>query len=113
MNNERPAVVTVRIPTMFRRYTGGRNVVECAGRTLGGLLCDLDNRYPGLSGAVAPGGHLRRFLTVYVNDRRVAPAGALQAAIWQGDTVTMLPALDGGALGFAAAAALLGSPTRG
>ena len=53
-------------------------------------------------------GGLHRFVNVYVNDEDVRFLGALDAKLDDGDTVTILPAVAGGAFGFAAAAALLG-----
>jgi molybdopterin converting factor small subunit len=38
----------VLIPTPLHSYTGGRSVVEAAGRTLGAVLADLEARFPGL-----------------------------------------------------------------
>jgi sulfur-carrier protein len=106
--------IEVRIPTILRSHTGGAKAVDGAGDTLGELLTDLDARFPGLRARlVTPEGGLHRFVNVYVNDedvRFLAPSGqsALEAKISDGDTVTVLPAVAGGALGFAAAAALLG-----
>jgi molybdopterin synthase sulfur carrier subunit len=106
--------IEVRIPTILRSYTGSAKSVEGDGATLGELLSDLDTRHPGLKGRlVTPEGGLHRFVNVYVNDedvRFLAPAGltALDAKLSDGDTVTILPAVAGGAFGLAAAAALLG-----
>jgi hypothetical protein len=43
---------------------------------------------------------------VYINDEDVRFLGALDAKLSDGDTVTVLPAVAGGAFGFAALAAL-------
>jgi len=101
--------IEVRVPTILRSYTGGAKVVEGSGDTLGGLLTDLDGRYNGLRGRlITPEGGLHRFVNIYVNDEDVRFLGALDAKLSDGDAVTILPAVAGGALGFAAAAALLG-----
>jgi molybdopterin synthase sulfur carrier subunit len=103
--------IEVRVPTILRSYTGGAKVVEGSGDTLNGLLDDLDAKHPGLRGRlITPEGGLHRFVNVYVNDEDVRFLGALEAKLSDGDTVTVLPAVAGGALGFAAAAALLGRP---
>ncbi len=39
---------------------------------------------------------LHRFVNVYVNDEDVRFAGGLEAAVADGDTVTILPAVAGG-----------------
>ena len=101
--------IEVRIPTILRSYTGGAKVVEGAGDTLADLLTDLDSRHSGLRARlVTEAGALHRFVNVYVNDEDVRFLGALDAKLNDGDSITILPAVAGGALGFAAAAALLG-----
>jgi sulfur-carrier protein len=102
--------IEVRIPTILRSFTGGAKAVEGAGDTLNDLLTDLDAKYPGLRGRlVTAEGGLHRFVNVYVNDEDVRFIGALDAKVSDGDTVTVLPAVAGGAFGFAALAALAGS----
>ena len=106
--------IEVRIPTILRSYTGGAKVVEGSGDTLADLIADLDSRHGGLKARlVTDAGVLHRFVNVYVNDEDVRFQGSLEAKLSDGDSVTILPAVAGGALGFAAAAALLGRPTTG
>jgi sulfur-carrier protein len=90
--------VDVRIPTILRSHTGGEKAVEGSGDTVGELFADLDARYPGLRGRlVTEEGALHRFVNVYVNDEDVRFLGALEAKVSDGDTVTILPAVAGGA----------------
>ncbi|QSB15555.1 MoaD/ThiS family protein [Natronosporangium hydrolyticum] len=92
--------IDVRIPTILRSHTGGAKSVEGAGETLAELLADLDSRHSGLRGRlVTEEGSLHRFVNVYVNDEDVRFLGALEAKLSDGDTVTILPAVAGGALG--------------
>ena len=101
--------IEVRVPTILRSYTGGAKIVEGAGDTLIELIDDLDSKHSGLKGRlITPEGGLHRFVNVYVNDEDVRFLGALEAKVKDGDSVTILPAVAGGALGFAAAAALVG-----
>ncbi|HEU4349871.1 MAG TPA: MoaD/ThiS family protein [Actinoplanes sp.] len=103
--------IEVRVPTILRSYTGGAKVVEGSGDTLAGLIDDLDAKHHGLKGRlITPEGGLHRFVNVYVNDEDVRFLGALDAKLNDGDSVTILPAVAGGALGFAAIAALFGNP---
>ncbi len=91
--------IEVRIPTILRSYTGGAKVVVGTGDTIGELLTDLDSKHPGLRGRlVTEDGGLHRFVNVYVNDEDVRFLGALDAKLNDGDTVTILPAVAGGAL---------------
>jgi molybdopterin converting factor small subunit len=101
--------IEVRIPTILRTHTGGAKSVNGSGDTLAALLADLDARHPGLRARlVTPEGGLHRFVNVYVNDEDVRFLGALDAKLSDGDSVTILPAVAGGAFGLAALAALVG-----
>jgi sulfur-carrier protein len=105
--------IQVRIPTILRSYTGGNKIVEGSGDTLDALFADLDSRHNGLRGRlVTADGGLHRFVNVYVNDEDVRFLGALDTKLSDGDTVTILPAVAGGAFGFAAVAALRGTAAR-
>jgi MoaD family protein len=105
--------IEVRVPTILRSYTGGAKVVEGAGDTIGALIDNLDASHHGLKGRlITDDGGLHRFVNVYVNDEDIRFLGSLDAKLSDGDSVTILPAVAGGALGFAAAAALLGPSNR-
>jgi MoaD family protein len=91
--------VEVRIPTILRQYTAGAKSVSGEGDTIADLLTNLDASYPGLRGRlVTEQGGLHRFVNVYVNDEDVRFLGALDAKLNDGDSVTILPAVAGGAL---------------
>jgi len=103
--------IEVRVPTILRSYTGGQKVVTGSGDTLAELLANLDAQYPGLRGRlVTEDGTLHKFVNIYVNDEDVRFLGALDAKLNDGDTVTVLPAVAGGAgeLGPAGGAGELG-----
>ncbi|HEX6686320.1 MAG TPA: MoaD family protein [Candidatus Limnocylindrales bacterium] len=101
--------IDVRIPTILRSFTGGSKAVSGSGETLAELLDDLDARHPGVKGRlITPEGGLHRFVNIYVNDEDVRFLGSLDAKLNDGDTVTILPAVAGGAFGIAAALALRG-----
>jgi len=89
--------IEVRIPTILRNYTDGQKAVEAKGATIGELFADLDGRYDGLAGRLIDESGLRRFVNVYLNDEDVRFLGGLSAPVTDGDTVTVLPAVAGGA----------------
>ncbi len=89
--------IEVRIPTILRTYTGGAKAVEGSGTTLEELLGDLDSRYGGLRERLQDESGLRRFVNVYLNDEDVRFLGGLKTPVKDGDTVTVLPAVAGGA----------------
>jgi len=90
--------IEVRIPTILRTYTDGAKAVTGSGGTLSALFEDLDSRHSGLRGRlVTDDGALHRFVNVYVNDEDVRFLGGLQTSLSDGDSVTVLPAVAGGA----------------
>ncbi|MEU1627322.1 MoaD family protein [Streptomyces sp. NPDC020096] len=89
--------IEVRIPTILRTYTGGEKSVEGAGATLAELFADLDTRYAGIRERVVDGEELRRFVNVYLNDEDVRFLEGIQTELSDGDNVTILPAVAGGA----------------
>jgi molybdopterin synthase sulfur carrier subunit len=105
--------IEVRIPTILRSHTGGAKAVQGAGDTIAELFANLDTKHPGLKDRlVTAEGGLHRFVNVYINDEDVRFLGALDAKLSDGDTVTILPAVAGGAFAFAAAHALLDGRVR-
>jgi len=88
--------VTVSIPTILRTHTGGEKSVDAKGTTLAELIDDLDANHGGIKSRLVKEGSLHRFVNVYVNDEDVRFSGGLEAAIADGDNVTILPAVAGG-----------------
>lgn len=89
--------VEVRIPTILRTYTDGEKAVSGSGATLADLLDDLESRHSGLQARLIDEGKLRRFVNVYLNDEDVRFLDGLATAVKEGDVVTVLPAVAGGA----------------
>ena len=89
--------IEVRIPTILRSYTGGAKAVEGSGATLDELLNNLDAAHGGLRERLVDGEKLRRFVNVYLNDEDVRFTGGLTTPLSDGDAVTVLPAVAGGA----------------
>ncbi len=90
--------IDVKIPTILRTYTGGAKSVSAQGDTLGALIDNLDADHSGLKGRlITDEGGLHRFVNVYVNDEDVRFTGSLDTQLRDGDAVTILPAVAGGA----------------
>ncbi|MEN3536215.1 MULTISPECIES: MoaD/ThiS family protein [Microbispora] len=89
--------IEVRIPTILRSYTDGAKAVNAKGATLEELIGDLESRHPGLKDRLVDDSGLRRFVNVYLNDEDVRFLGGLGTPVADGDTVTVLPAVAGGA----------------
>jgi sulfur-carrier protein len=92
------ATVDIRIPTILRPHVGGASKVSATGDTLGELITDLTTRFPSVgSQIVTADGGLHKFVNVYVNDDDARYIGKLDAPVKDGDTVSILPAVAGGA----------------
>lgn len=91
--------VTVSIPTILRPHTGGQKRVPASGDTLAAVIADLEANHPGISARLFDDGRLHRFVNIYVNDEDVRFSGGLETVIGDGDSVTILPAVAGGAGG--------------
>lgn len=89
--------VTVSIPTILRPHTGGQKHVTASGATLAAVIADLEAQYAGIAERLLDDGKLHRFVNVYVNDEDVRFSGGLDTAIADGDALTILPAVAGGA----------------
>ena len=90
--------IEVRIPTILRTYTDGAKQVEGTGSTLSEVLADLDSKHSGLRDRLVDDKGLRRFVNVYLNDEDVRFLSGLETPVKDGDTVTVLPAVAGGAV---------------
>lgn len=89
--------VEVRIPTVFRKFTGGEAVTEVEATTLAGVIDDLDRRFPGFRDQVLKAdGELHRYINVYVNDEDARYLDKLATKVADGDTISLLPSVAGG-----------------
>jgi molybdopterin converting factor small subunit len=89
--------IEVSIPTILRTYTDGARSVEASGATLGAVINDLEAQFPGIADRLVDAGSLRRFVNIYINDEDVRFLGGIDAEVADGDNVTVLPAVAGGA----------------
>jgi sulfur-carrier protein len=90
--------VTVKLPTILRKFAADEPKVGADGATLRDVLRDLEQKYPGITkNVVSEDGGLHRFINVYLNDEDVRYLGSLETEMSEGDTVSILPAVAGGA----------------
>ena len=89
--------VTVKLPTILRKFAGDQARVSAEGATLAEVLKDLESHHPGITkNVIAEDGGLHRFINVYLNDEDVRYLGSLETEVSEGDTVSILPAVAGG-----------------
>jgi molybdopterin converting factor small subunit len=92
--------VQVNLPTVLRSHAGGVKSVTADGSTVGQVLRQLEQQYPGLSGQVIDSnGHLHKFVNVYLNDDDVRYLSALDTEVGPSDELSILPAVAGGSGG--------------
>jgi adenylyltransferase/sulfurtransferase len=93
-------MVSILIPTPLRRYVGGARRVEVDAQTAAGALAALAAPNPELRPQLFDdAGKLRGFVNLYLGDRNVREqAPSLEAlALREGDVLTIVPAIAGGA----------------
>ena len=89
--------VTVNLPSILSRLAGGERTLEAQADTVGGLVSQLAERYPGLGPRLRDdGGQPYPFVTFYLNDDDIRFSGGFAAAVRDGDEVTIVPAIAGG-----------------
>ncbi len=90
--------VEVRLPTVLRSHAGGQSSVQASGSTIGEVLQDLVQAYPGMAGQVVTSdGTLHKFVNVYRNDDDVRYLDRLDTKVSDTDVISILPAVAGGA----------------
>ena len=90
--------VTVRIPTPLQKLTNGQAEVESSGATVTELLEQLNRQYPGLKERLCDDtGKLRRFVNIFVNEEDIRFLQMDQTPVKDGDEVSIIPAIAGGA----------------
>jgi molybdopterin converting factor small subunit len=90
--------VAVRLPTVLRVHAQNQAIVEVDGATIGEVLTSLVTANPGLAGQViSEDGQLNKFVNIYVNDDDVRYLQQLETPVADGDEISILPAVAGGA----------------
>ena len=88
---------TLRLPEVLCRYAGGAATLEVAGATVAEALADAFRRHPDLRiRLVDEAGAIHPHLAVFRNEAQLRRAGAAEAPLGPGDTLTLLVAVDGG-----------------
>jgi molybdopterin synthase sulfur carrier subunit len=88
------AMATVVIPSLLRKYTGGLERVEVAGKSIREVVRNLGNRFPGIDGQLLEDGDIRPSIAVSI-DGEIATGGVLDA-VRDDSEIHFIPALGGG-----------------
>src|SRR5579863_4045019 len=98
----------ILIPTPLRQYAEKLDAVQVTGSTVGEALHALTGKYSDLRRHLySDEGKLRSFVNVYVNDEDIRYLQKESTPLKDGDTVSIVPSIAGGASGVAAPPATL------
>lgn len=90
--------VKVMIPTPLRPYAAKQESVDLQAGTVAEALSALTSRYGELKKHLyADDGRLRSFVNVYVNDEDIRYLQKDQTRVKEGDTISIVPSIAGGA----------------
>ena len=90
--------VTVFIPTALRQFAGDRAEIAVDARTVGEALEKVTGEHAKLRRHLyGEHGALRNFVNVYVNDDDIRHGQRLETPVKDGDTISIVPAIAGGA----------------
>jgi MoaD family protein len=90
--------VKVIIPTPLRPYAGKQESVEFNAHTVGEALAGLTSRYEELRKHLyTDDGKIRSFVNVYLNDEDIRYLQKENTQIKDGDTISIVPSIAGGA----------------
>ncbi len=94
------ATVTVRIPPPLRSFTNGMEAVDVKGATVSEVLVALSRDHGGIDERILqPDGDLRHFVNLFLGDQNVRELDGLKTVVRDGDTLSIIPAVAGGAHG--------------
>jgi adenylyltransferase/sulfurtransferase len=88
----------VLIPTPLRQFSDKKDSVEISGGTVGAVLGGLTTQFPDLKkNLFNDEGKLRSFVNIYVNDEDIRYMQKDSTPVQDGDTVSIVPSIAGGA----------------
>jgi len=89
--------VEVKVTATLQKMVGGQRMIRGDGATVGEVIDDLDRKHPGIKDMVMVDGQIHRFVNIYLNDEDVRFLSQLDTPLKEGDVLSILPALAGGA----------------
>ena len=90
--------IKVRIPTPLQKLTKNQSEVLCEAKSIDGMLQDLEKQHPGIKERLCDeAGKLRRFVNIYVNEEDIRFMQGQDTPIKDGDDISIIPAIAGGA----------------
>lgn len=96
--SEEPAMaVNIRIPSVLRNLTAGKETIEVLATTVDEALAAVEAAHPGIKARLCDEtGKLRRFVNVFVGEEDIRFLDGQKTALKSGDLVDIVPAIAGG-----------------
>ena len=89
--------VNVRIPSVLRTLTNGKETIEVSAMTVDEALARLETAHPGIKARLCDeNGKLRRFVNVFVGEEDIRFLDGQGTAVKDGDLIDIVPAIAGG-----------------
>jgi molybdopterin synthase sulfur carrier subunit len=89
--------VTVRIPSVLRNFTAGKESIPVDAATVDEALAKLDAAHPGIKAKLCDErGTLRRFVNVFVGEEDIRFLDGQATVIKDGELIDIVPAISGG-----------------
>ncbi len=90
--------VKVRVPTPLMKLTHNQAEVSAEGGTIADILNDLESQFAGIKERICEeNGTPRRFINIYLNEEDIRFLDGEKTKIKDGDEVSIIPAIAGGA----------------
>ena len=90
--------ISIQIPTPLRPYTQDEKEVDVGGATVGEVMQSLVGKHTGLQAHLyGEDGKLRSFVNLFLNDEDVRYMQQEETPVKDGDTLTIIPSIAGGA----------------
>jgi len=87
-------MATMVIPSLMRKYTGGKDRVEVKGKNMREAIADLDRQFPGVANQLIENGDIKPSIAVSI-DGEVSPNGVLDR-IRENSEIHFMPQISGG-----------------
>ncbi|CAG0955753.1 Sulfur carrier protein CysO [Anaerolineae bacterium] len=89
---------TLYVPTPLRKLTSGQSKVQLDATTIAEIIERAEQQYPGFRERVLDAdGQVKRFINVFVNGVDVRKLQGKATPVKDGDEVSVIPAMAGGA----------------
>lgn len=90
--------ITVLVPTALQRFTANQEALTIEGKNVKDALSSLVGKHPELKQHLFnEKGELRSFVNIYLNDEDIRHQQDQQTKLNEGDTITIVPSIAGGA----------------